>query len=100
MNATAAEPSTSVNPNHGKVITVSGRQYVVEAGDPKRDTDEGRPVYILVGARGARYATMRNRSNPGVMFLVHAGRSFGVVRLGSADTTWLTDEGGELREVA
>lgn len=100
MNATAAA-SVSINPNHGRTILVAGRQYAVEAGDSQRDTDEGRPVYILTGARGARYATMRNANNPERMFLVHAGkRGFGPVRLGEAHLTWLTDAGGELREVA
>jgi hypothetical protein len=65
----------------------------------KSGPDAGKSLYWLSGARGARYGVIRNRQKPRLMFLVHAGRSFGVVRLSSADTVWLTDEGGELREV-
>lgn len=36
--------------------------------------------YLLTGARGATYTTMRNHKNPALMFLVHAGaRGFGLV---------------------
>ena len=78
---------------------VCGRQYAVEVTIHADGPDIGKPLYWLSGARGAKYGVIRNRQNPHQMFLVHARRGFGVVRLGSADTTWLTDEGGELREV-
>jgi hypothetical protein len=101
MNASGRRrmDSSEVNPNHGKTITVCGHQYTVEVTIHEDGPDVGKPLYWLSGARGASYGVIRNRQNPLMMFLVHAGRSFGVVRLSSADTVWLTDEGGELREV-
>lgn len=72
-------------------ITVHGRQFRVErvAGS---DLDEGRCAYLLHGARGARYRTIRNKPNPNFMFLVNdRGWTMG------APDVWLTDAGGPLR---
>lgn len=100
MDATTTDAAQGQNPNNGKTITVCGRPYVVTVADRQDGKATGKSLfYILTGSRGARYGTLRNVKNPHLMFLVHAGRGFGPVRLGSSDTTWLTDEGGELREV-
>lgn len=69
-------------------VMVNGREYeVTVAGEY-----EGRPVYELRGARGARYQTMRNAHRPEMLFLTGAALRW-------RKTAWLTDEGGTLRQV-
>lgn len=66
-------------------ITVEGRQYEVT-----RDRDQ----YLLTGARGARYRTLRNKPNPHMLYLINDKNW-----LMSAPAAWLTDKNGTL-EVA
>lgn len=75
-----------------KAMKINGREFQVEA----REGRDGRPVYELRGKRGAHYFTMRNEPNPALMFICNA-RGMGVAT--AMESVWLTDEGGELREV-
>lgn len=71
-------------------ITIKGREYQVTAGP-----DAERLPYLLTGARGAIYGTMRHLARADRLFLVSAhGR--GVNPLGDV---WLTDERGHLEVV-
>lgn len=74
------------------VLRVAGRVYSVKAfpGDAGKVTEAGRPVYWLVGERGALHRTMRNVPRPDRMFVMSGGRSL-------ATLAWLTDAGGILR---
>lgn len=63
-------------------ITIEGRDFTIEqSGDD----------YILKGARGARYRTMRNANRADLMFLVNAKNW-----LQDAPDVWLTDRSGKL----
>lgn len=73
-------------------IVIRGRSYAVEvvAGP------DGRPGYVLVGSRGARYRTCRNQRRPERMFLVGLGGRIGLRTDPLGPGVWLSDEGGEL----
>lgn len=75
-----------------KTLRVNGRDFAVTT----EQGEDGRPVYHLRGKRGAHYFTMRNEPNPSLMFVCDA-RRFGCAS--TMDGVWLTDEGGELREL-
>lgn len=75
-------------------VTINGGEYAVGLR-PGPERDEGRPAYRITGARGAAYRTVRNRHNPEIMFLLREGK-FGP---GAMYGVWLTDRGGELRQV-
>jgi hypothetical protein len=66
-------------------ITVEGRTYQVA-----QDGDQ----YVLTGARGARYRTLRNLPRPHTLYLINAKDW-----TKSAPRSWLTDKNGKL-EVA
>jgi hypothetical protein len=73
-------------------LTIRGRSYRVETTLDKKDEKLLR--YILHGARGAKYSTMRNLPHPDRMFIVNE-RGFGVASV--MDGVWLTDKDGTLR---
>lgn len=73
----------TAQPPAGATLTIGRRVFRVE-----RDGDN----YVLHGARGARYRTMRNAHTPHLMFLVNP--TPGVY---NAPRAWLTDRGGTLR---
>ena len=73
-------------------MTIRGREYRVETKfEPK---DEKKLRYILHGARGAKYTTMRNVRHPELMFIINE-RRFGPASV--MDGVWLTDKDGTLR---
>jgi hypothetical protein len=75
-------------------IRVEGRTYQV-VKLPDADVHESnRPGYLLTGARGARYRTLRNQPRPHLLYLINA-RDW----TRSAPKSWLTDKRGYL-EVA
>ena len=73
-------------------MKIRGREYKVAVLPPDQ-LDEGRPVYMITGQRGAVYYTVRNRPNPDLMFLMSAA---GKCML---KNVWLTDRSGTLEEV-
>lgn len=79
-----------------EVITIRRKKYTVtkveENSDPRNN-----PRYVLVGAHGAEYTTMRNVHQRDKMFLVHAKKGFGIPS--GFKGLWLTDENGELEVV-
>jgi hypothetical protein len=79
-------------------ITIKGRTYTVERKAAKNSEDESH--YILVGSRGARYYTMRNKVTPDLMFIVREG-AFNSARTigGGLEGVWLSDKSGTLRVV-
>jgi hypothetical protein len=66
-------------------IVIDGRTFKVE-----QDGDQ----YILIGARGARYRTLRNRPRPHMLYLFN-DKDWSK----SAPQAWLTDENGKLEVV-
>ncbi len=87
---------TPVAPVETFTLKVQGRDYTVEKLDPLRD-EEAPFRYVLRGKRGAHYTTMRNANNRHMMFLVHAGKGFGIPA--AMDGVWLSDKDGTLKEV-
>jgi hypothetical protein len=86
--------ATSTKTTVGAAIRVNGRDFIItEIRDGKGKHDAGRPVYILSGKRGARYATCRNVHHPDMMFLV-TERGFGIPA--GWENVWLTDASGAL----
>ena len=84
---------------HPATIKVLGRDYTVSTKTNERYPKEG-VIYVLTGARGAKYATVRNKPHPEQMFLVHEGsgasrgRKFGIPA--GFEGVWLTDKNGTL----
>lgn len=76
----------------GGTVKIGNKEFKVEVREPEHNTDAGRPVYVLRGARGACYRTCRNYRNKDHMFLFNL-RSGGV----ALKNNWLSDEGGQLR---
>ncbi len=76
-------------------ITIRGREYRVERilNDKGAFADD-RVKYKLTGKRGAVYYTMRNVRRPEFMFVVP--EKFTVSTMNGV---WVTDAGGELREI-
>jgi hypothetical protein len=73
-------------------IRLNGRTFTVTT----RTDSEGRPGYIITGARGARYQTIRN-ARTGYLFLINTRR--GHQGMAFRETTWLTDADGPLRPI-
>lgn len=72
-------------------MKIKGREYTVTVL-PSNQLDEGRPIYMITGQRGAIYHTVRNRPNPDLMFLIsEKGRCV-------MNNVWLTDRNGTLEE--
>lgn len=86
-------------------ITINGREYSVEVLPPDDRhialSARGLPRYRLTGKRGAVYNTMRSIPHPERMFLVafHPGQAFPCTVDPLGRNVWLTDEGGELRQL-
>jgi len=87
--AAVAKTATTV----GTPIRVNGRDFTVTEIREGKGKDAGRPVYILSGKRGAKYATCRNVNHPEMMFLV-SERGFGIPA--GWERVWLTDASGAL----
>lgn len=73
-------------------ITIRGAEYKISIGAHKGEM----PTYTLIGKRGAKYYTMRNKPDPKLMFLVREGAK---VTGHALDRVWLTDKNGILEEV-
>ncbi len=72
------------------MITIGRLTYTVTTQTAKN----GDLVYLLKGARGALYATMRNVHTPSKMFLIGAGKTMSGPM--GKRTVWLTDASGSL----
>jgi hypothetical protein len=74
-------------------ITLRGRTFTVTTTVDR----EQRVRYLLAGKRGASYTTMRNQTNPDVMFLANL-RGFGIPA--GFEGVWVTDVTGVLTVVS
>lgn len=72
-------------------IIIKGRTFTVEQLPDADVHESNRPGYLLTGARGARYRTMRNQPRPHMLYLVNA-KNWTM----SAPQCWLTDKSGKL----
>jgi hypothetical protein len=72
-------------------LPINGATFTVEPSGTDRD---GRVKFTLrkIGGRGLSYETMRNANRPGLLFCVNPNAT-------KLPNIWLTDEGGELRQV-
>ena len=73
-------------------IAIGRRTFTVTT----RTDREGRIQYVLTGARGAVYVTIRNAHRPEHMFLIDA-RGFGLAK--GYEGQWFTDANGELERL-
>lgn len=74
-----------------RTIQIGGRRYQVETVLGARDQD--RKIYRLTSVRKKVYVTVRNRTNPNLMFLILEGTPDS----GILEGIWLSDESGTLQ---
>lgn len=86
MNTTQTETVT------GTQIAIGRRAFTVTT----RTDSTGLVQYVLTGARGAVYYTVRNANRPEHMFLVDA-RGFGLAK--GYESVWFTDVNGCLERI-
>lgn len=72
----------------GRDYSVNKTTRTISAGSRKGETEV---VYVLTGARGAMFTTMRNMHRPDRMFLVSSA-----LRSNTLQNVWLSDASGEL----
>lgn len=87
-----ADMMTTTSTTNTKTIEINGKQFTVAFDASK---DNGRYTLTKIGGRGLTYETWRIKRQPYIMFLVNPNAS------GPSAVTkiYLTDEGGELRQV-